>query len=202
MARRTKAEAEKTRRRILKAALDLLVEKGYERATFEDVAQRIRLTKGAVYWHFKSKPELLSALVEHTLENQAVKLAAMMPSVTSLESLKAYFVARARVAVGTPANRKFFHMMMRMDWPSAKFASLKQRLRQLDTGPFYIIEHALRELQAKGEIRADVDVLKTRDVLGAMWLGLIKLEVGACLDVDLGAAVDFGFESVIARIRA
>lgn len=202
MARRTKADAEKTRLRILKAALDLFVSEGYERATFEDVARRIRLTKGAVYWHFKSKPELLSALVAHVLESQARKLAETMPSVTSLESLTAHFVARARFAVGTPANRKFFHMMMRMDWPSAKFASLKQRLRQLETGPFYIIEHSLRDLQEKGEVRRDVDVLEVRDVLGAMWLGLIKLEVGKCLDVDLGSAVDFGFESVIARIRA
>jgi TetR/AcrR family acrAB operon transcriptional repressor len=203
MARRTKAEAERTRQRILKAALDSFVEKGYERTTFEDVARRIRLTKGAVYWHFKSKPALLSALVAHMLERHVAKLAEVAPPVEeSLESLKAHFVARARFVVATQANRKFFHLMMRLDWPSAKMASLKQRVRQLESGPFYIIEHTLRELQEKGEVRPDVDVLEVRDVLGAMWLGLIKLEVGKCLDVDLGAAVGFGFEAVIARIRA
>ncbi|MDD2456783.1 MAG: TetR family transcriptional regulator, partial [Kiritimatiellae bacterium] len=63
MARKTKAEAEQTRLRILRAALSLFAEKGYERTTFEDVARRIRLSKGAVYWHLKSKPDLLSALV-------------------------------------------------------------------------------------------------------------------------------------------
>ncbi len=202
MARRTKAEAERTRQSILAAALDLFVATGYERTTFEDVARRIGLTKGAVYWHFKSKPELLEALVSHTLERQAEKLGKTMPAVTSLESLKAYFVARARFAVGTSGNRKFFHLMMRMDWPSAKFASLKQRLRQLESGPFYILESTLRELQVKGEVRPSADVVEVRDVLGALWLGLIKLEVGKCLDVELGTAVDFGFESVLARIRA
>ncbi len=36
MARKTKADAEQTRQKILTAALDLFVAKGYERTTFED----------------------------------------------------------------------------------------------------------------------------------------------------------------------
>ncbi len=202
MARRTKAEAEQTRLRIMKAALSLFAEKGFERTTFEDVARRILLTKGAVYWHFKSKSDLLSALVEHMSALHVGKLKKMLPLVDSLESLKAYLVARAKFVVSAPDNRKFFCMMIRLDLPSAKFASLRQRLRQLENGPFFIIEKTLRDLQVRGVVRPDVDVLAVRDVLGAMWLGLIKLEVGACLDTDLGSAVDFGFESVFARIRA
>lgn len=48
-------------------------------------------------------------------------------------------------------------------------------------------------------MRAGVDVTA---VLGAMWLGLINHEIGKCLDVELARAVDFGFEAVIAAIRA
>lgn len=202
MARRTKAEAEKTRVRIMKAALGLFAAKGYERTTFEDVAQCIHLTKGAVYWHFKSKPDLLEALVAHMTQSHVEQLNKMLPPSDSLDGLKAHFVERARFVVGTQENRKFFHMMIRFDWPSPKLNSLKQRLRQLDNGPFVIIEKTLRKLQGQGVVRPDVDLVAVRDVLGAMWLGLIKLEVGACLDADLGAAVDFGFESVFARIRA
>lgn len=202
MARKTKAEAEQTRLRILRAALSLFAEKGYERTTFEDVARRIRLSKGAVYWHFKSKPDLLSALVAEMSARHVEKLEKILPHADSLEGLKAHMVARARFAVGTPDNRKFFHMMLRLDWPAPKFAPLKQRLRQMETGPFFIIEKALREVKSRGGLRPDVDVPEVRDVLGAMWLGLIKLDVGACLEADLGAAVDFGFESVFARIRA
>lgn len=202
MARKTKAEAEQTRLRILKAALGLFAAKGYERTTFEDVARRIRLSKGAVYWHFKSKPELLSALVEHMSARHVAELEKVLPPADSLEGLKAHMVARARFVVGTPDNRKFFHMMLLLDWPSAKFATLKQRLRHLESGPFFIIEKALRDVKARGGVRPGIDVLAVRDVLGAMWLGLIKLDVGACLDTDLGAAVDLGFEAVFARIRA
>jgi len=202
MARRTKAEAEQTRQRIFKAALDLFVEKGYERATFEDVARRIRLSKGAVYWHFKNKPDLLSALVAHMTALHTEHVSGTLPLPDSLEGLKAHFIARAKLIAGTPSNRKFFHMMMRLDWPSAKFAPVKQRLKQLETGPFYIVERTLEELKREGAVRAEVDVAAVTAVLGAMWLGLINHEIGKCLDVELEQAVDFGFEAVIAAIRA
>jgi TetR/AcrR family acrAB operon transcriptional repressor len=202
MARRTKAEAEQTRLRILKAALDLFVEKGYERATFEDVARRIRLSKGAVYWHFKTKADLLSELVAHMTALHTERVSGALPLPDTLEGLKAHFVARAKLVAGTPANRKFFHMMMRLDWPSAKFEPVKQRLRQLETGPFFIIEHTLSDLRRAGVVRADVDVSVVTAVLGAMWLGLINHEVGKCLDVELTRTLEFGFEAVIAAIRA
>jgi TetR/AcrR family acrAB operon transcriptional repressor len=68
MARRTKEEAEKTRARIMASALMLFAKKGYDRTTFNDVAARLKLTKGAVYWHFESKEALLMALVDEMFE--------------------------------------------------------------------------------------------------------------------------------------
>ena len=67
MARRRKEDAEKTRRRILASALSLFVKKGYEKTTFNDIAARLKMTKGAVYWHFESKERLLVELVEEAL---------------------------------------------------------------------------------------------------------------------------------------
>lgn len=67
MSRKTKEEAEKTRSRILANALTLFVKKGYENTTFIDIAEKLKMTKGAVYWHFKSKSDLLSALMEEAL---------------------------------------------------------------------------------------------------------------------------------------
>ena len=52
MSKKTKEEAEKTRRRILASALVLFSRRGYDRTTFNDIAARLKLTKGAIYWHF------------------------------------------------------------------------------------------------------------------------------------------------------
>ena len=91
MARRTKAEAEQTRQRILKAALDLFAEKGYERTTFEDVARSIRLTKGAVYWHFKTKPDLLTELFSYMSQRHTEQVGRDLPHPETLEGLTAHF---------------------------------------------------------------------------------------------------------------
>lgn len=61
--RRTKEEAAATREQILDAALLVFGRKGYSAATLQDVAAEAGLTRGAVYWHFKGKAELYTALV-------------------------------------------------------------------------------------------------------------------------------------------
>ena len=68
MARRTKEEAEQTREAVLKSALDIFYEKGFSRTTFDEVAKRINLTKGAVYWHFRNKADLNKNLTSNIVK--------------------------------------------------------------------------------------------------------------------------------------
>ena len=74
MARRTKEEAERTRTRILANALSLFTKKGYDHTTFTDIAARLKMTKGAVYWHFESKQALLIAIIDECWRNSVVRL--------------------------------------------------------------------------------------------------------------------------------
>jgi len=64
MARRTKQEAEATRTRILDAAERVFRDRGVGHASLEDVAAAARVTRGAIYWHFKDKGELFEAMME------------------------------------------------------------------------------------------------------------------------------------------
>ena len=80
MARRTKEEAAKTRARILASALSLFAKKGYTHTTFTDIAARLELTKGAVYWHFESKEALLVALLDEMLAKFRRQISELLPS--------------------------------------------------------------------------------------------------------------------------
>lgn len=62
--RRTKAEAEETRRGILSAAERLFHAKGLARTSLEEIAAEAGVTRGAVYWHFTNKADLVIALFE------------------------------------------------------------------------------------------------------------------------------------------
>ncbi len=60
--RRTKEEAEQTRRRIMQAALRTFHRRGIARTTLEQVARAAHVTRGAIYWHFSGKQALLRAI--------------------------------------------------------------------------------------------------------------------------------------------
>jgi len=66
MARKTKAEAERTRQQIIDAARQVFHASGVSRTSLEKVAQAAGVTRGAVYWHFANKAELFTAMREHS----------------------------------------------------------------------------------------------------------------------------------------
>jgi AcrR family transcriptional regulator len=57
-------QPEGTSRRILTQAMRVFLEKGYHGASIDDITQAAGLTKGALYWHFQSKEELLKRIIE------------------------------------------------------------------------------------------------------------------------------------------
>jgi AcrR family transcriptional regulator len=63
LARTVGSAAEETRRRILDEATALFVERGYAGTSIRDISERLGMTKGALYYHFSSKEELLYAIV-------------------------------------------------------------------------------------------------------------------------------------------
>ena len=63
MPRRSKAEAAAPRDSLLDAAEHVFFEKGYSRATLEDIARHAGVTRGALYWHFRDKADVLQAMV-------------------------------------------------------------------------------------------------------------------------------------------
>jgi AcrR family transcriptional regulator len=62
--RKAAAPRPDTRARILDAALDVFSEHGFEGSSLQEIADRLDLTKAALYYYFRSKDELLEALVE------------------------------------------------------------------------------------------------------------------------------------------
>ncbi len=62
MARKTKEETEKTRQAIMAAAITVFYERGVARSSLQEIAQQAGVTRGAIYWHFKDKVDLLNTL--------------------------------------------------------------------------------------------------------------------------------------------
>jgi AcrR family transcriptional regulator len=53
-----------TRARIQQVALELFAEQGYERTSLREIAERLDVTKAALYYHFKSKEDIVFSFTE------------------------------------------------------------------------------------------------------------------------------------------
>ena len=61
---------EQTVERILSVSAKLFMQKGYEKTTMQDILNELKLSKGAIYHHFKSKEEILAVVIEHLAQNE------------------------------------------------------------------------------------------------------------------------------------
>jgi len=62
MARKTKADALKTRQHLIDVAITLFAKNGVSTTTLADIADAAGMTRGAIYWHFDSKTSLFNEI--------------------------------------------------------------------------------------------------------------------------------------------
>jgi AcrR family transcriptional regulator len=83
----TRSERDDTRRSLLDAAAKLIAERGYRGTTVNDVVARAGLSKGTFYWHFKSKHDLLLAVLEERFDRPVRELAELLKSAPAHEDM-------------------------------------------------------------------------------------------------------------------
>src|SRR5512145_2660241 len=66
MVRKTKEAALATREALIDAAERVFRRNGVTRTSLADVAAEAGMTRGAIYWHFRDKAELLEAMCSRT----------------------------------------------------------------------------------------------------------------------------------------
>jgi AcrR family transcriptional regulator len=83
---------------IVEAANRIFSRFGYKKSTLEDIAQAARMAKSSLYYYFKSKEEILQAVVEQEIELAMNELGSAISShSTPQEKLRAYSVMRLKI---------------------------------------------------------------------------------------------------------
>lgn len=87
-----KSKADISRERVLDAAARIFREKGYADTTMREIAKHAGVEAGSIYYHFRSKDELISAVISGDIERflSAVTgaLAALPPNAGSRERIE------------------------------------------------------------------------------------------------------------------
>lgn len=63
MGRKTVEESEQTRLKLMEAGTRMFAQHGFAYSTLDDIAQCAGLSRGAVYWHFRGKDDLLRSIL-------------------------------------------------------------------------------------------------------------------------------------------
>lgn len=198
MARRAKIDAEKTRAKILSNALSLFVKKGYENTTFIDIAARLKMTKGAVYWHFDSKSGLLTALIEEaTLRFSTALREHMEGREMTFPAVAEMLVEMAQQIISDRSRADFFMLMLTgVKWTDAKLAELARKLIAERSGPYHAVVDALTADVESGRVCDSADVEALATTVMSIWDGVIRRKIEGFMTSDVTGTLDNAFNLV------
>lgn len=86
------AQAAATRQQIVETAQRLFVDRGYQSTSLQSIANDMGLTKAAVYYHFRTKAQILQASLDPAVEEMTVLLDELAGMTSRRERLDAYAV--------------------------------------------------------------------------------------------------------------
>ena len=132
MAKKTKAEAEQTRRQIIDAARCVFHECGVSRTTMEKVAHVAGVSRGAVYWHFENKAALFFAMRDDsTRELDEVRATLISPDIPDpLDAIERSLLEFIGIMETDPLVRQTFEIMsLRCEYVD-EFAGVLQELNK------------------------------------------------------------------------
>lgn len=204
MARKRKEDAEKTRKRILASALSLFVKKGYEHTTFNDVAARLKMTKGAVYWHFECKADLLVAILEEAMSRFSAALSERMEGRELTFPATAEILVDAAERIVTDKRRSDFFMLMQtgLKWTDIKLVeAAKELIAERNCGPYQAVVKSVEADLRSGRVKADVDPVEVASQTMALWDGLIQRKIEGFLVVDMPSAMRKALNAIWMSIK-
>jgi AcrR family transcriptional regulator len=137
----------KTRQRLLAAAAEVFGRRGYEGATFREIAETAGLSRGLLSFHFGSKRELELAVAESVHERWLRRLAAVYQHRGDAAIVDRLLEAHAELTLGERENARLL-CRLRLD-PSPDTAPLRQRMLRIDEAVSQATRVVLSELTGR-----------------------------------------------------
>jgi AcrR family transcriptional regulator len=156
---------------ILTVAAEIFGARGYDAVSLEDVAERLDVTKGSLYYYFASKDELVTAAIE-TLGNEWTARLEGLPAAQEgapLDRLRALVREHIGIAVREyPAALRLF--LAPQEWPAAQQARIKELRRRHD--------QVFRRVVDAGVAAGDFTVTGVDPVLHCMHAAMSQTPLG------------------------
>jgi len=143
MVRKTKEDAELTRKSIIIAAREVFLVRGVSRTTIEHIAIKAGVTRGAIYWHFKNKTEVFQAMREQVflpLIDRMDDTLLVDNSINPLVRIENFLCGTIQLLNSSVETRQIYEIMMIKCEYVSEFSVVLQEILQTCSG----IEEKLR----------------------------------------------------------
>ena len=200
--KRTKEEAAVTRATLLKTALSVFSAKGYAAATLDDVAKAAKMTRGAIYWHFKSKADLYNTLTQElSARGASVVQQAVAEGGTLIEILRRVFVRQCALIEEDKEARAVMELALFKTGLDPELQA--GRKKQLEAGNELVdgIADAMRQGIAQGVLRKDLDPVDMGRAFIAFENGAIQLWLASPKAFSLKKSAESFADILIAGLR-
>lgn len=181
------APAHETRERIIASAARVFASKGFQRASLDQVAADAGLTKGAIYWHFKSKNDLFFAMLDSRLRQDTAPLLGDLASLIRdggdvRSALSGMFLAGLRRCTEDPEWPRLFIECMNL----GRDPDVRERLGAFYDEVWAVSRSFSRQLQAAGLTNAGTDPQVAAIFWTALFDGLVlaRQVKGEALDLE------------------
>ncbi len=175
MARRTKEEALETRNNIIDAAVRVIAEQGVANASLSDIAKEAGVTRGAIYWHFANKADLLNSLWEQVQEFYAplTEASERMEEPDPLSKLEELYISFFAGMVDDPLQQQLFRILFDEGDRSKDTELVRKRHDQLRRERYEGVKLVLGNAKRRGQIPPGFDVQSGAVIIFSMIHGLI-----------------------------
>lgn len=174
MARKTKAEALATRNLLLDAAEKVFYERGVSKTSLADIAKAAEMTRGAIYWHFKNKYDLLQAMMERVRLPPETLLEVPVAD-APLQAIRDYAVKMLRDTATNPRRKRVLAILMHRcekTEDEAKPLTVRQQAAFIDCTSH--IRHCLDTAVEQDLLPQRLDTDKATTLFLALVFGLIS----------------------------
>ena len=176
MARKTKAQALETRHQILDAALAHFSEHGVAATSLADIATAAGVTRGAIYWHFKNKADLLHEIwlrCDAGLDDVELEYQTKYPG-DPLSVIRSMLIYILDATAKDPQRRALMEIIFHKCEFVGEMSTLQDMRQSLLLECYDRIELVLRECIEVGQLPAGLNTLQSARLMCGYINGMME----------------------------
>jgi TetR/AcrR family acrAB operon transcriptional repressor len=192
-----------TRKKLLESALDVMSEKPFNTVSIDEIASRVGLSKGAVYWHFKNKSDLLINLIRDLCEKARLDFIDEENPPEDFEGLRKFFRNKLSKADASELMQKIKKLLHRgYEWPEEIGAVVKELMLEMTRREREMVIRVISRHQERREVRADFPAHEIAALLSAVFHGMLVFQLSEIFSMDFAKYSDFIFDALERELRS